>query len=751
MLRATFFLSVLSCPGWAQVTVDPAAHVNPFIGTGNGAPDAAIGNSAGDTPPGAAFPFGMILWSPDTTTLAGGYRYHHNRINGFSLTHYSGRGISCYQDVPIMPINGSIRKSPGTNWADYAAGFSHDDESASPGSYGVSLDSGVRVDLSVTTRTGIGRFTFPGEVGTFLVNAGGSANGNHGDGTLAAVVGPSSVVGSAVSGDCGGYFTYRGFFVIDFDLPFDDFGTWNGDKVSPNAVLSRGGTSGAWVSFRTSGAPTVHARMALSFTSVDNAWKNLRAENPGWSLDETAAAARAAWNTRLGAIRVTGGTPDQRTVFYTALDHSFIHPSTFSDSNGDYLGFDNTVHNAGTRTHYHNFASWDIYRAQMPLLAMLAPEANDMMQSLVNDAAQDPSGGLPRWQHANTNSGGMIGDGPAAVIATVYAFGARDFDAAAALDAMERGASRLGTTSGGQLVRPALADYLKLGYVSTNFWGSASRTLEYAISDFSISQLARALGDSEPHRRYLQRSRNWHNLVHDTYVVPRRTDGTFLGDFDPGTMDGFVESSAAQWFWSVPFDLGGLIAAAGGNAAAIARLDRHFTLLNDGPGSEYAFLGNEPELKTPWIYAFAGAPWRSQEVVRRALLSLFHNTPGGMPGNDDGGAISAWAVFAATGIFPPIPAVGGFVVDSPLFPHVSLRLANGNSIEIEAPGAAAEAPFVQRLGLNGSGYGSSWIPWDAVMGGASLELALAGSPNVNWASDPTSAPPSYGAPEERGK
>jgi predicted alpha-1,2-mannosidase len=748
-LAVVMLLAIATRParmGAAKVTDgdDLTRYVNPFIGTDNGAPDYGLGNAAGDTPPGAAFPFGMVLWSPDTTTRAGGYRYFQNTIKGFSLTHFSGRGVSCYQDVPIMPTLGPLTASPGTGWALYGSAFSHGNEWASPGSYGVVLDSyGIQADLTVTPRTGFGAFTFPAsDASTLLINAGGSANGNGANGTGVAIVGTNELTGSAVSGNCGGSFTYKIYFAVRFDQPFTDFGTWSDDTISPQSTSSDGARSGAYLVFDTTTNPVVNVKVGLSFVSAENAGQNLENENPGWDIEAVRSGAAAAWNSRLGAIRVRGGTDDEKTVFYTALYHALIHPSVFSDSNGQYIGFDNQIHQADGFTQYHNFAGWDNYRSEMPLLATIAPEASDMMQSLVNDAQQDPSGGLPRWQHANTNSGGMVGDSQDVVIATAYAFGATSFDAQGALMAMDKGASVLGTRSAGHTVREGLSDYLNLGYVSTSTGGSAARTLEYVNDDFAISQFAQALGDTGLHDLYLARAQNWRTLFQDGYVVPRNPDGSFIS-FDPASGNGFVESSGAQYVWMVPFNLRGLLDAMGGNDEAVQRLDSHFTELNAGPHSQFAFMGNEPELKAPWVYDFAGAPWRAQDVVRRILLELYGNSPGGMPGNDDGGAMGSYVVFSAIGLFPEIPGVAGFVVGSPLFDSITVHLANGNILEIAAPGASDVNRYVQDLSLNGCEHNSPWIPWDAVSGGATLNFSLGDTPNTQWGSDPSAAPPSF--------
>uniref|UniRef100_Q023I7 Putative alpha-1,2-mannosidase n=1 Tax=Solibacter usitatus (strain Ellin6076) TaxID=234267 RepID=Q023I7_SOLUE len=718
---------MLLCAAHAQPGVpDLTKYVNPFIGTGQGAPDYGMGNAAGNTPPGAAFPFGMVLWSPDTTTQSGGYRYEHTAINGFSLTHFSGRGISCWQDIPFLPVPGAVSASP-------AATFSHANENASPGSYAVNLDNGVGVELTVTQRTGFARFSFPSPNGTILVNSGGSANGNWGANWIK-VNGDRQVYGAVTSGNCGGSFSYTVYFVALFDQTFVDYGD------APQ--------SGVHLTFDTSANSTVRVRVGLSFVSFTNAYTNMTSEVTGWDFDAVRERAKAAWNRRLNSIRAEGADDDRMSVFYTALYHASIHPSTFSDANGDYLGFDGRIHRTD-RIQYHNIPAWDFYRSLAPLLAITAPDvASDLAQSLVNDAQQDPGGGLPRWVHAATDSCGMFGDGGTKIIATAYAFGATNFDTQAALTAMIRGATRTDTTAAGCPVREGLADYLALGYVSTATWGSVARTLEYATSDFSIAEFAGALGDTANYRYLLKRAQNWRNLMNGNYIVPRRPDGTFVQDVGPDgcVSDGFIEGSEGQYGFMVRFNAQGLFSAMGSRAAALARLDRHFQQLNAGPCSEFAFMGNEVSLKTPWMYAFAGAPWKTQEVVRRTLAELYSNTPGGMPGNDDGGVLSAWYVLSAIGLYPQISGVGGLVVSSPVFPHVSIALPNGASLGISAPAASVENRYVQNLKINAQDYISPWVPWSVLSNGATLEFVLAGTPNLSWGVQTNAAPPSFDIP-----
>ncbi len=728
--------------------------VDPFIGTATfaGAAGSTSGWFDGNTFPGATTPFGMVQFSADNSGRPGGYNYDSaSKVDALSLTHFSGRGVRCWLDVGLMPVAAAPVTSPGADWSKYASRMDHAKEAASPGRYSVELlDHGVRAELTATARTGVARFTFPKNAAAhLLVNAGHSGSGNEAAGTGVQIKGTNQITGSVRSGNCGGTFPYRIYFFAELDHPFATLGTWAGTVLSPDSREAAGAKSGAYVGFDLAGtgAPEVQARIGLSFVSVEHAEANLRAETSGKSFDQISAEAEASWDGRLAAVEIEGGTDAQRTVFYTALYHSMLHPNVFSDHDGSYLGFDGQVHVAAEgHAHYENFPAWDNYRSLMPLLAIVAPaEAADMMQSLVNMAAQDPGGGLPRWQQANGNSGGMVGDGQCAAMAGVRAFGVTGFDAAAALAAMERGATDPAATSGGHAVREGLTDYLAKGYVPDQ----AAVTLEYLTNDFAIGQLAGALGDQPKKALYESRAGKWEMLFDQEqggYLVPRAAGGAFKPAFSPSSQSGFVEGTGAQYLWMVPHDLGGLVAKLGGNAAAVARLDRFFEKLNDGPDSEHAFMGNEPEEIAPWVYDFAGAPWKTQALTRRILNELFPAVPGGLPGNDDAGALSSWAVFASLGLYPGVPGVGGFLVGSPLFPRAVVHLAGGKRLVIEAPAAATGASFVHGLTVDGVAHGKPWIPWASVSGGATLGFDLAKTPDETWGSKPEDAPPSLARP-----
>lgn len=701
--------------------------VNPFIGT--------IRN--GNTFPGAAMPFGMVQWSPDTSagglSKPGGYNYGDLIIRGFSLTHLSGAGCAAFENVPFMPTLRPLVTPPLPNGSPYSDRFSHKDEQASPGYYAVGLASGIRVRLTVTARTGFATFVYPASPkASMIINTGSSAgatsNINGASDAAADVVGWNEVTGQATSGRfCGLHNRYTVYFAARFDRPFARFGTWAAAGMEPASRHSSGPSSGAFVTFDTRGNRVVRVKVGVSYVSIKNALLNLQTEDKGWRFGAVHSRAGATWNEMLNRIQATGGTPADKQVFYTALYHALLHPNVFSDANGQYMGFDERVHVASGYTQYANFSGWDIYRTEVQLLACLAPrETADMMQSLLADAQQ--GGWLPRWPVANDYTGEMNGDSADPIIADAYAFGARSFDVHAALHFMLKGAEQSGTGPGGYLERPNLAEYLQLGYVppETSAYGGAATTLEYAVDDFAIAQLARALGDGATSTKYLARAENWRHLFNSAtgFIEARTPHGAFPTTFNPQSMDGYVEGNAWQYTWMVPQNLSGLFHLMGGNQEVARRLDTFFTRLDAGPNAPYYWGGNEVGLEAPWEYDFAGKPWHTQAVVRRIETSLYAATPGGLPGNDDLGTLSAWYIWAAIGLYPEIPGAAGFALGSPLFPHLELALAAGHRLVINAPGADDKHPYVRSLRVDGHLHGSTWLPFSAVESGALLQFTM---------------------------
>lgn len=500
----------------AQTTKSPYDSVDTRIGTAGG----------GNTFPGATLPFGMIQWSPDTNTDAW-YEYSQaahsgvaaeNSILGFSLTHVSGAGCPLYGDFAVLPIAGELTASPGSDFTQYAVRFDHAQEETHPGYYAVTLANGVKVEITVTDRAGIARFTFPrGVPARLLVNAGSSANikenasaqpGAVEDGNSITLSGRDSYEAYSRAGHfCGTDSHYMVYGVGKFNKPFKKAVLWQDGTVIGDKKEAQGKHSGVWLDF--GNERQIELKAAVSFVDAAGARANLQHDIAGWSFDSVRTKAQQTWSQLLDRFRVEGGTEEQRTKFYTGVYHSFLSPTTFSDADGRYMGFDKKVHNVtgSQKAQYANFSDWDIYRNTVQMQTLFEPQRqSDMLQSLVNDAQQ--GGQLPRWEAANDVTYVMGGDSPVPVIASAYAFGAKSFDTETALKYMVRAA----TETSGNMERPFLEDYLKLGYVPAEKDDiSASRTLEYNSDDFAAAQFARALGHNEEAGRFFKLSQGWKN------------------------------------------------------------------------------------------------------------------------------------------------------------------------------------------------------------------------------------------------
>jgi predicted alpha-1,2-mannosidase len=698
---------------------DPASLVNPLIGTSNG----------GDTFPGADAPFGMVQWSPDTTSrpAGGGYYYNSPDITGFSLTHLSGPGCGAAGDVPVLPTTGAVNPSADDT-------FSHSNESADAGAYSVSLDNGVAAKLTTTPRTGMAAFTFPATPQANLIfKLSGSQNGDSS--TSFSAVSDTEVAGSVTSYNfCGAHTGYTLHFDMVFDRPF---------------TMSGSDAGSAYVTFDTTSAQLVQAKVGVSYVSAAGAAANLAAENPGWDFAATAQATHDAWNQLLGKIQIGGGSASNQQVFYTALYHAMLHPNVFSDSDGQYVGTDGAVHTvgAGHAAEYTNFSGWDIYRTQAQLEALIDPEAaSDTAQSMVDDYAQDHM--LPKWVENNGETYIQVGDPADPILADYYAFGARGFDTKAALTDMIAQATQPNQ------IRPGLNYLDQLGYLPVDgsyrccdYYGPVSTTLEYDTADFAISAYASALGDSADAAAMGSRAQDWQNLFNPAtgFIQPKYASGQLLPGFDPTSDYAMVEGDSYQYTPMVPFNIAGLANAMGGPAAFASYLDKFFTQVNGSRTSPYAAMSNEPSIESPWEYDYVGEPYKTQGVVRQIQSQLYTDSPGGLAGNDDLGTMSAWFVWSALGMYPETPGTADLALGSPLFPYAQLRLGDGKAITINAPQAAPGAPYVQNLRLNGSGWPRNYLPPSVAAGGATLDYALGAAPSTTWGSGAQAAPPSYPA------
>jgi predicted alpha-1,2-mannosidase len=715
----------------AATTTDPASLVNPFIGTASNSD-----YSAGNTFPGADVPHGMVQWSPDTSSRpkGGGYNDGDSSITGFSLTHVSGVGCDAAGDLPILPTTGALGSDPGSA----SASFSHSGESASPGSYSVALGNGTSVALTTTTHAGVGQFTFPATTQANLILKLNGTQTPYAGSTLN-VVGDDQITGSVTStGFCESNLPITLYFAITFDHPFTASGAYSG---------------GEYATFDTTASQTVEARVGVSYTSVAEAQANRDAEVTGRSFATVKAAAAAAWTAQLSKIAVTGGTSTQQAVFETALYHASLFPSVLSDADGSYRGYDGAVHHigAGHSAEYTDFSTWDIYRSQAQLTALLDPSAaSDMAQSVVD--AYQQGGTLTKWGMATGETYIMVGDSGVPVLADYYAFGARNFDTATALSAMVK--EQTTNTD----VTPGVTYLDSFGYLPTNSlygccheYATTSTQLEYDTDDFALSAFAGALGDTADAAKFRDRAQDWENIYNPSsgYIQPRHSNGRWMDGFNAKLITGtssndFAEGDAFTYTPMVPFNIAKLASLEGGDAALGSYLD---SVLSGYQGlasviGTQSNMGNEPSIGLPWEYDWVGQPYKTQSTVRAVQDQLWTDTAGGLPGNDDLGEMSAWYVWSALGLYPETPGTADLALGSPVFTSAVVHTGSG-TLTINAPAAADGSPYVQSLSLNGSAWDKAYVPASYLSGSAELDFTLGSSANTSWASASSAAPPSY--------
>ncbi|MET8244963.1 GH92 family glycosyl hydrolase [Streptomyces sp. NPDC005202] len=730
--------------------------VNPFIGTAN----------EGNTFPGAAVPFGMVQLSPDTGHSTG-YDYAQNHIRGFSLVHLSGVGCRLGGDLPVLPTTGDVTQ---TDYAKYAAAFRHDDEAASPGYYRVGLESGIKAEVTATARTGVQRYTFPATgKANVLLNA---AQALHKAVSAEVEILDNRTVRTAITGRgfCKDTRPYTVYTITRFDRPFTAHGTWDGPIVTAGARTGRGG---AYVRFDTTKDRTVEATTSLSYVDARGAAGNLAAEG-GRSFDTVRGAARRAWEDRLDDVRTYGGDLTVRRTFYSALYRSFLAPNVGSDADGRYTGWDQRVHRAKGFTYYQNWSLWDTYRTQAEFLALFAPrESRDMAISVIRIAEE--SGWLPKWGYGTVETNVMTGDPVTPFLTNAYQQGLLGGYEERAYRALKRNADQVPPADSSAVGRNANPDYIARGFAPyikgheptksghSDYAFGASATLEYALSDAVLAQMARDLGHREDAERYVARSRNYRNIFDPStgFFRARDTFGAFTGPWSPAQSVGFHEGTSWQYQWLVPQDLPGLVRLIGGTRAANDRLDEFFAydqLLKDpartarevwvnGP---YAYYNtdkynpqNEPDLVAPYTYLSTGQPWKTTDVVH-AALTLFTDTPTGLTGNDDLGTMSAWNVLSSIGLFPVQPGYDTWGLSTPVFERVDLRLDRRfhprGGLTITAPGTSSADRYIQTARANGVTYDRTYLTTDALRSLDALHFTVGPRPSA-WGTSAQAAPP----------
>ena len=728
------FLSVLGActsPQSSQPETDYTQLVNPFIGT----------DFTGNTYPGAQAPFGMVQLSPDNG-LGGwdrisGYFYPDSTIAGFSHTHLSGTGAGDLYDVLFMPVTLPFKEAEGE--LGIHSKFSHQDEEASAGYYRVKLqDYNINVELTATPRCGVQRYTFPKAESMVILNLKKAMNWDFTMDSQIEIVDSCNIRGYRFSeGWARGQKLY---FATRFSKPFKSVEMDNAEiKLKGEKV----GTSNiARFMFDTEEGEQITIVTALSGVSVEGAMKNLNAEAPHNDFDQYLADAKADWNKRLQRIEVVGTNNDDKVNFYTALYHSMIAPTIYSDVDGKYYGPDKQVHQADGWVNYSTFSLWDTFRAAHPLFTYTEPErVGDMVQSFI--AFYEQNGRLPVWNFWGSETDMMIGYHAVPVIVDAYLKGIDNFDAEKALEACVATANIDEYRGIGSYKKNGYIPYNVTDQYNTENW-SLSRTLEYAFDDFCIAEMAQKMGKTELADEFYKRSQNYRNVFNPAtgFMQPIDDKGVFQPNFNPDEYTAHIcESNAWHYFWSVQHDIKGLVSLTGGQDKFAAKLDSMFTyipagneelpIFSTGMIGQYAH-GNEPSHHVIYLYNKVRQPWKAQKYAAQVMHDLYFNAPAGLCGNEDCGQMSAWYVFSAMGFYPVNPVSGEYEIGSPLFPEMRLNLNNGKTFTVLAPNVSRENIYIQSVKVNGQPYDKSYITHQQIMDGVTVEFVMGNQPGEIW-------------------
>jgi predicted alpha-1,2-mannosidase len=737
-MRVLPVLFVVACTG-PEVTppepitpYDPLEFVDPFIATGG------IGAGVSSVGPHAARPFGMVRVGPDTRDSGsgapgfyhcGGYYHPDDRIDGFSHTHAHGMGVTDYGGIHVMSRSGWDDSYTGESAR--SAPFDHAEEWAEPGWYSVVLqDTGTTVEIAASERGAVHTYTFVDTSAPTLLFDLGHTLGSDEVGASNITVDGTQVTGFQLLR--GGYSERFGGLQTHFAAEVDPapiaVGTWADDAPQPDTTTASGLDTGAWLTFP-AGTETVTLRLAISYVDPEGARANLDAEGATSTVQELRGDATAAWRDELSGVRVRGGTERQRRIFHTAMYHAYMWPSLFQDTDGRYRGIDGEVHSADF-TYYSDFSLWDTFRTLHPWLIMARPERQaDMSRSLVR--MYTDGGSLPRWPLGHGYTGGMVGSPATQVLAESWLKGLTDFDVEAGFEAAWRHSQGPMPDAG----RGGIEAYLDKGYVTTDAaGGSASLTLEYAWNDHALSLWADALGKTSEAETLRQQASGWRGLWNpeNEFLVGRAEDGTFDPfdvpvDGEQWWDDSYVEGGAWQYVWGVPQDVDGMVQLQHGGdyQAWFARMggfwEESYIEEDDAIFDSFYWHGNEPDLHYAFLPSLAGELDRTVWPARFVLDKKYDDTPDGLDGNDDGGTLSAWYLWASIGLYP-IAGTADYALGSPLFDRVEIDHADGTLV-IDAPGSGV-AWWPQRATLGDTEVAWPVVTHDELVTGENLTLHM---------------------------
>ena len=734
-------------------------YVNPLIGTDIRIVQGKDKNSTeerGQIMPAVGVPHGMTNWVAQTQATEQKchppYYYFQDAIQGFRASHWmNGSCTQDYGSVTIMPLCNKLETDPVKR----SSSFDHTKEIATPSYYSVDLnDYGIHAELTGLSRAGIMQFSFEQDGDHYIV-----IEPNSDEGVAFVEVDPEKkeITGyNPVHRIYQGYGKEAGFsghFVIQLNEEIADYGVWDSTTITSGRKSARGQKHavGAWVKLASDKPGKTLVKVATSFTSIDNARKNLACEIPGWDFNEVRQASSDTWNQTLGQIAVKGNN-EEKVKFYSALYNAHFLPRTFSDVDGSYPKFDGggQIMKMDHGTYYCDFSQWDTYRAAHPLFSILNPSRNgDMTHSLVLKGQQ--GGWLPIFPSWNSYTAAMIGDHCIAMIGDAIIKDAPGFDYEEAYMLMRKNAFEANPDSGSYRDgkgRRAMESYLKYNYVpledqvmeAFHRREQVSRTLEYAYDDFVLSQVAKKLGKTDDYKALIKRAENYRNVIDPEtgYARGRHADGTWIEPFDPFASTSFIcEGTPYHYTWYAPQDIAGLIRHMGGKERFINRLDTFFE-------GDYYWHGNEPGHHIAYLFAYAGEPWKTQKWVHDIINREYFTTPDGLSGNDDAGQMSSWLVFSMVGFYPVCPGMPYYVIGSPSFEESVITLENGKKFTIKAKGASEKNIYIQSATLNGQPYNKSYILHKDIMNGGILSFVMGDTPNKEWASATGSLPPSLG-------
>lgn len=721
---------------------DLTEYVDPLIGSGG----------HGHVFVGANVPFGFVQLGPTQLTSGwdwcSGYNYSDSTIIGFGHQHLSGTGIGDLGDISFMPAIGEVKTTRGTLPHDTSgiySFFSHEREIAKPGYYSVHLDRfGINVELTATARSGFHKYTFPESTDSRVI-----IDLEHGVGWDAPVEGHLVMENdSVISGyrkSAGWAKNQQTYFSATFSKPLKGFEVYDSVALKPGTSITAKRSYGMAL-FDTNEGESVYVKVGLSPVSIENAKLNLQTELPGWDFEATVADAGKAWNDQLEKIRITTNNLSRKRTFYTALYHTMIAPSVFSDVNGDYRGSDGMVYHDQSFTNYTTFSLWDTYRAAHPLMTMIHPEKlSDIAQTMLNIYEQQ--GKLPVWHLMGNETDCMVGNPGIPVLADIV-FKNGKVDKEKAFEAMKNSA---------MLDERGMKWLKRYGYIPFDKQPaeSVAMTLEYALADWCVAEMAKLLNKEDDHAAFSQRSKAY-RLFFDREKGFNRglsSEGKFREPFNPfhsaHREDDYCEGNAWQYIWLVPHDVFGLIEMFGSEKAFIEKLDSLFVAEGDmgekasaditGLIGQYAH-GNEPSHHIAYLYPYVGQPWKTAEKVRQIMNDFYNDTPSGLCGNEDVGQMSAWYIMSAMGLYQVAPAGGVYVFGSPIMDEVVLNVGDGKTFKIIAHNNGSGNIYINSAKLNGKPYAKSFIRHSDIVAGGTLEFEMANEPSTTFGVEKNARP-----------